>query len=200
MFQMNSLKTFSVAQLPSLIAPLRIVLHWWMSLTGWWLELDPVLPGGSALRRAVGPGLALIRSQNFHQQRPRLCLRCSVAAENHVLLSGASPQPRLCLLRDSNCSLQRCYSWGLLFFPQQRPSVPALSVCRGVMPAHESAPLATVPSKSFRYFVHQPLFSPAQLASSTGLVHHTARTERFPLLRVSDSEGRGDGQPSTACD
>lgn len=124
MFQMNSLKAFSTPKSHCSSTDCFTLVG--VLLTGWWSELDPVLPGGSALRRAVDPGLALIRSWNFHQQRPWLCPRCSGAAENHVLLSGASPQPRLCLLRDNNCSLQRCYSWGLLFFPQQRPSVPAL--------------------------------------------------------------------------
>lgn len=106
--------------------------------------------------RTVGPGLPLVWTWNFYQQRPSFWSWCSLcvsgAAKTQVLSAGAGLQPCLCLLgSDSNCCLQRWLFMETPFLCWQRPSVLALR--RDLMPACESHSLVTVLFKSFRPLV-----------------------------------------------
>lgn len=114
MIQMTNYRVSStIPQLPTLIAPLWISSCWSVSLLECgaqnWTQYSK---GALTSQRTVDPGLPLIWTWNFYQQRPSFWPGCSLcvsgAAKTQVLSAGASPQPCLCLLgSDSNCCLQR---------------------------------------------------------------------------------------------
>lgn len=142
-----------------------------------WSELDLVLPEGSALRRAVGPGLPPNQVVEFPPAEATSLPVMLWSCRNPCIVVWCQPPATLVSFRRQELLFAEMLFMGTPFLS---PTEAQCSCSKGgvcLMPACESSPLATVPSKSFRCLYISPSFLLPRLhhplASSSSLLEQS---------------------------